>query len=145
MRMGYNYYRTNKRVNSPLTQHFQPNVYTLRAAFETAGNVLYGISNLVGQKREVDDSYKVFGIRYAQYVKAEADYAITHNFDPRNSIAFHAGAGVAVPYGNSTVLPFEKRFYAGGANGVRGWGVRTLGPGSFNSFHISVWRHPSRP
>lgn len=133
MRMGYNYYRTNKRVNSPLTQHFQPNVYTLRAAFETAGNVLYGISNLVGQKREVDDSYKVFGIRYAQYVKAEADYAITHNFDPRNSIAFHAGAGVAVPYGNSTVLPFEKRFYAGGANGVRGWGVRTLGPGSFNS------------
>lgn len=133
MRMGYNLYKTNKHVNTLLTQSFQQNVYTLRAAFETAGNVLYGISNLINQKRETDDSYKVFGIRYSQYVKAEADYALTHNFDTRSSVAFHVGAGVAVPYGNSTVLPFEKRFYAGGANGVRGWGVRTLGPGSFNA------------
>ncbi len=133
MRMGYNFYLTNKRDNTVFSKHFQSNVYTLRAAVETAGNLLYGISNIVGQKREADDSYKVFGIRYAQYVKAEADYSITHNFDTRSSLAFHVGAGVAVPYGNSTVLPFEKRFYAGGANGVRGWGVRTLGPGSFNT------------
>ena len=48
-------------------------------------------------------------------------------------MAFHVGAGIAIPYGNSDVLPFEKRFYSGGANSVRGWGVRTLGPGSFNS------------
>ena len=47
------------------------------------------------------------------------------------------GAGVAVPYGNSDVLPFEKRFYSGGANSVRGWGVRTLGPGSYNRKNIS--------
>lgn len=46
-------------------------------------------------------------------------------------IAWHAGAGVATPYGNSTVIPFEKRFYDGGANGVRGWSVRTLGPGGY--------------
>lgn len=133
MRMGYNMYRTNKRQSTLLSSSFQRNVYTLRAAVETAGNLLYGISNAVRQRRDEGDAYKVFGIRYAQYVKAEADYAITHNFDTRNSIAFHAGVGVAVPYGNSTVLPFEKRFYAGGANGVRGWGVRTLGPGSFNA------------
>lgn len=133
MRMGYNLYRTNKRPTTLLSSSFQRNVYTLRAAVETAGNLLYGISNMVNQKRAAGDAYKVFGIRYAQYFKAEADYAITHNFDTRSSIAFHAGAGVAVPYGNSTVLPFEKRFYAGGANSVRGWGVRTLGPGSFNS------------
>lgn len=133
MRLGYNLYRTNKRPSTLLSSSFQRNVYTLRAAVETAGNLLYGISNMVNQKRAAGDAYKVFGIRYAQYFKAEADYAITHNFDTRQSIAFHAGAGVAVPYGNSTVLPFEKRFYAGGANSVRGWGVRTLGPGSFNA------------
>jgi outer membrane protein assembly factor BamA len=73
------------------------------------------------------------GIRYSQYFKADADYAYTHYLDRRQSIAFHVGAGVAVPYGNSDVLPFEKRFYSGGANSVRGWGVRTLGPGSYNS------------
>lgn len=133
MRMGYNFYYTNKRNTTLNGPTFQRNVYTLRVAAETAGNLLYGISNVINQKRTEGDAYKVFGIRYAQYAKAEADYAITHSFDTRTSIAFHAGAGVAVPYGNSTVLPFEKRFYAGGANGVRGWGVRTLGPGSYNS------------
>ena len=133
MRMGYNFYKTNKLQPGPLANRLQSNVYTIRAAAEMAGNLLYGISKMTGQKHEEDDSYKVFGIRYAQYVKAEADYAFTHYFNPRNSIAFHVGAGIAVPYGNSTVLPFEKRFYAGGANGVRGWGVRTLGPGSFNA------------
>lgn len=80
-----------------------------------------------------NDCNRALGIRYAQYVKADADYAFTHYFDRRQSVAFHIGAGVAVPYGNSDALPFEKRFYSGGANSVRGWGVRTLGPGSFNS------------
>ena len=82
-----------------------------------------------------DNSEKIFGINYSQYAKFDADYSITHNFNPRSSLAFHIGAGVAVPYGNSTVLPFEKRFYAGGANSVRGWGVRTLGPGSFDGLN----------
>lgn len=131
MRMGYSFYHTNKLPASPIATRFQSNVYTLRAAAESAGSLLYGISKMIGQKRD-DDAYKIFGIRYSQYFKADADYSITHNFNPRNSLAFHVGAGVAVPYGNSTALPFEKRFYAGGANSVRGWGVRTLGPGSFD-------------
>lgn len=133
MRMGYSFYKTNKRTGSLLNNGFQQNVYTWRASAETAGNLLYAISKMTGQKHDADDSYKVFGIRYSQYVKAEGDYAFTHYFDSRNSLAIHVGAGIAVPYGNSTVLPFEKRFYAGGANGVRGWGVRSLGPGSFNA------------
>ena len=132
MRMGYTFYKTNRRATNPLTTVFQDNIYTVRASAETAGNLLYGISHLIGQKREEDDSYKVVGTRYSQYVKIDADFALTHYISSRSSIAFHAGLGVAVPYGNSTVLPFEKRFYSGGANSVRGWGVRTLGPGSFN-------------
>lgn len=133
MRMGYSFYKTNKHPGTLLSSSFQRNVYTWRAAAETAGNLLYGLSKLTGQHHEGDDSYKVFGIRYSQYVKAEGDYSLTHYFDSRTSLAVHVGAGVAVPYGNSTVLPFEKRFYAGGANGVRGWGVRSLGPGSFGA------------
>ena len=132
MRMGYTFYKTNRRATNPLTTVFQDNIYTVRASAETAGNLLYGISHLIGQKREEDDSYKVVGTRYSQYVKVDADFALTHYISSRSSIAFHAGLGVAVPYGNSTVLPFEKRFYSGGANSVRGWGVRTLGPGSFS-------------
>lgn len=132
MRMGYTFYKTNKRIVNPLSDIFQDNIYTIRASAEMAGNLLYGMSHLFNQKREADDHYKIFRTRYSQYIKLDGDFALTHYFNQRSSIAFHAGLGVAVPYGNSTVLPFEKRFYSGGANSVRGWGVRTLGPGSFD-------------
>jgi outer membrane protein assembly factor BamA len=138
MRMGYNFYRTNKAEMSVQQMgQFQRNVITIRANAEIAGNVLYGLSHLTGQKPDANGSYRALGIRYAQYVKADADYSYTHYFDNRQSIAFHVGAGIAIPYGNSDALPFEKRFYSGGANSVRGWGVRTLGPGSYSSDSLS--------
>ena len=134
MRMGYNFYRTNKAELSVLQMGtFQRNVFTIRANAETAGNLLYAMSKISRQQADEDGNYKSLGIRYSQYIKADADYAFTHNIDRRQSVAFHVGAGIAIPYGNSDVLPFEKRFYSGGANSVRGWGVRTLGPGSYNS------------
>lgn len=137
MRMGYSYYFTNRRFSSTrlpgMTNYVpQPLIYTVRVNAETAGNLLYGLSWLTGAKKK-DGAYEVFGIQYSQYVKAEGDYAVTRSTrDGRQAIAFHAGVGVGVPYGNSTALPFEKRFYGGGANGVRGWSVRTLGPGCFD-------------
>lgn len=135
MRSGYTFSRTNRRIMSATSarnQPFQRNIFTVRAAGEAAGNLLYALSALTGQKRQ-DGVYKIFGIQYAQYVKGEGGYSIVRNLDRRHSIAFNAAGGIGVPYGNSRVLPFEKRFYGGGANGVRGWGVRTLGPGSYES------------
>lgn len=135
MRAGYSFSRTNRRIlsaTSAKNQPFQKTIYSVRAAGETAGNLLYAISSLSGQKRN-DGVYKIFGIQYAQYVKAEGAYSIVRNITRRHAVAFNAAAGIGVPYGNSRVLPFEKRFYGGGANGVRGWNVRTLGPGSYES------------
>ena len=135
MKMGYSYYLTNKRQPSTSTFQrniLQPRVYTLRASSEIAGNLLYAISSIANQQKD-NGVYKVFGTQYSQYFKGDVDYSINFNLNPRHSFALHAGAGVGVPYGNSKVLPFEKRFYAGGANSVRGWGVRTLGPGTYNS------------
>ena len=135
MKMGYSYYRTNKRQPSTSTFQrniLQPRVYTLRASSEIAGNLLYAISSIAGQEKD-NGVYKVFGTQYSQYFKGDVDYTLNFNLNPRHSFAFHAGVGIGVPYGNSKVLPFEKRFYSGGANSVRGWGVRTLGPGTYNS------------
>ncbi len=134
MRTGYTYYRTNKRIAGTQLRRYslQRSVYSLRASVETAGNLLYAVSSLSKMKRH-NGVYTLFGIQYSQYAKAEFDYSYTRNLNTRHSLSFHAGVGLGVPYGNSRVLPFEKRFYAGGANGVRGWGVRTLGPGSFDS------------
>lgn len=134
MRSGYTYYRTNRRLTSATDRRTvsQPFIYTLRAGGEVAGNLLYAISSLTGQKR-TDGVYKLFGIQYSQYAKAEVDYSLTKNLAYRHTLAFRVGFGIGVPYGNSRVLPFEKRFYAGGANGVRGWSVRTLGPGCYDA------------
>lgn len=135
MRTGYSFYYTNKQNTTGIGNFvYQPNIYTFRAGIETAGNLLFGISRLSKQKKDPNaQAYKIFGIQYSQYVKLNADYSLNHSFDRRNSLVFHIGAGVAIPYGNTTILPFEKRFYAGGANSVRGWSVRTLGPGSYNA------------
>ena len=134
MRLGYTWYHTNRRPASsdPEASEMQTNTFTTRASAETSGAFLYAVSSIIGQHRS-DGAYKIFGIQYAQYLKGEIDYTINHRFTTRNSISFHAGGGIAWPYGNSSMVPFEKRFYAGGANGVRGWSVRTLGPGSYDS------------
>ncbi|MCM1309684.1 MAG: BamA/TamA family outer membrane protein [Bacteroides sp.] len=136
MRMGYSAFLTNKRVETPLPGVKAPAaqrlIWTFRGSAEIAGNLLYAISNIVGQHKS-DGAYKIFGTQYAQYAKAEADYMINRRFTRRTSLAFRVGAGVAVPYGNSSMVPFEKRYYAGGANSVRGWGVRTLGPGRYDA------------
>ncbi|MCM1474727.1 MAG: BamA/TamA family outer membrane protein [Muribaculaceae bacterium] len=132
MRLGYSFYYTNKRTAAPWQRNTQTNFYTIRANIETAGNLLYAINSIFTRHHDPrHNPYKIFGIHYSQYVKGEADLGFLHIFDQRNSMAFHVGFGIGFPYGNSTILPFEKRFYGGGANGVRGWDVRTLGPGSF--------------
>ena len=134
MRLGYTYSMTNRRIPTSERNSFsiQPSVTTFRWSAEMAGNVLYAISKMIGQKKN-DGAYKVFGIQYAQYVKAEADYSYTRFLTNRQAIAVHGGAGIAYPYGNSSMVPFEKRFYAGGSNGVRGWSARTLGPGAYDA------------
>ncbi|MDE7437107.1 MAG: BamA/TamA family outer membrane protein [Muribaculaceae bacterium] len=132
MMMAYSFYHTNKRASTPWNHTFQDNIYTVRVNAEVAGNLLFAISSLVNHRSNFHEQpYKVFGIHYSQYAKVDGDFSYLHLFNPRNSIACHVGAGVGVPYGNSSIMPFEKRFYGGGANGVRGWDVRTLGPGRF--------------
>lgn len=132
MRLGYTFYHTNKRTTPPWQKNTQRDIYTIRARAEIAGNLLFAISSIFDHRSNFhQDPYSIFGIHYAQYFKVDSDFGYTHIFDDRQSLATHIGMGVGVPYGNSAMLPFEKRFYGGGANGVRGWGVRTLGPGSF--------------
>ena len=132
MRMGWRWYHSNKREATPWQRSIQRDIYNVRVNAEIAGNLLFAISSIFAHRSNFhEDPYKIFGIHYSQYFKLEIDYALLHRFDDRNSVAFRVGGGVGVPYGNSEMLPFEKRFYGGGANGVRGWDVRTLGPGAY--------------
>ena len=99
---------------------------------ETAGNVLYGASHLF-QKLPEDGTYKIGNVAYSQYVKADLNFTYNQVITEKHRLAYHAAVGVAVPYGNSQSIPYEKRYFAGGSNHVRGWTARTLGPGGYHS------------
>lgn len=103
----------------------------LRFNVETAGNMLNALSGGLRFSRNSSGQHTLFGIAYAQYAKFDFDYTHLITFDEHNSLALHTDFGIAYPYGNSNVLPFEKRYFSGGANSVRGWSVRELGPGSY--------------
>lgn len=130
VRTGYTY--TYNSAGQALTNNtLIGNSYSIRVNVESAGNILYGLAKLTGMKKNEAGEYTLLNIPFAQYVKGDFDYAKNIVIDNRNSLAFHVGGGIAVPYGNASVVPFEKRYFSGGANSVRGWSVRELGPGSY--------------
>jgi outer membrane protein assembly factor BamA len=129
-RMGYSYtFNSLGRTNTNNT--VAANSYSVHLNLESAGNLLYLISKMINLQKNTDGEYSIFNIRYAQYLKGDIDYVRSMQLDHRNTLAFHAAFGIAVPYGNAKTIPFEKQYFSGGANSVRGWGVRELGPGSF--------------
>lgn len=113
------------------------NTYSLRVAVELAGNMLYSLSTLFRADKNSNGRYALFGINYSQFVKGDFDFARSLIIDERNSVAFHIGAGIGYPYGNAKELPFERRYFAGGANNNRGWSVRSLGPGSMSTRNMT--------
>ncbi|MDE5676574.1 BamA/TamA family outer membrane protein [Phocaeicola sp.] len=130
VRTGYSF--TYNSAGNGMMRTPTKNSYSVRVNIEEAGNLLYAASKLVHPHPKDGGNYVLANIPFAQYVKADFDYAKNYMIDPRNSFVFHLGVGVAYPYGNSKMLPFEKRYFSGGANSVRGWSVRSLGPGVYN-------------
>ena len=102
----------------------------MRSHTEIAGNIISIINSISGTRSE-EGYYQLFNNRYAQYVKSDIDFRFYHYINPTSYIAYRGFAGVGVPYGNSDVLPFVKKYFSGGSNGIRAWQVRSLGPGSF--------------
>lgn len=103
--------------------------FSLRA--ETAGNALYGLSKIAKLPQNDEGNYLIFKIPFSQYAKGDASFTFHGIINPKHHLLFHTGLGIAVPFLNADVLPFEKRYFGGGSNSVRGWQARRLGPGEF--------------
>ena len=129
VRMGYNF--TYNSAGNTMMRTPTKSSYSLRVNVEEAGNLMYAASKLAHSTPKGDKGFVLANIPFAQYIKGDFDFAKNFMIDPRNSFVFHIGVGVAYPYGNSRALPFEKRYFSGGANSVRGWSVRSLGPGGY--------------
>ena len=94
-----------------------------------AGNILNGIYSLAG--RDYYETKKILGVPFAQFVKGTAELRYTYGIDRNQSLALRAGVGAIYSYGNMTVAPYSEQFYVGGANSIRAFTVRSIGPGRF--------------
>ncbi len=101
----------------------------LRLQLDASGNVL----SLFNKAMRRDDygSRLIWNTPYSQYIRSELTLGKTFVFgrNDRQALATRIMGGVGYAYGNSSALPFEKQFYSGGANSMRGWQARALGPG----------------
>jgi len=105
----------------------------LRVNFESSGNLLYGLDNLFNSNKSDEGFYQFLGVRYAQFLRMNFDYRHYYYLRERSSsIVFRIIMGIAIPYGNSNEIPYEKGYYGGGANDMRGWEYRMLGPGAYS-------------
>ncbi|MGM0496711.1 MAG: BamA/TamA family outer membrane protein [Bacteroidota bacterium] len=99
---------------------------------ELGGNILTA-ANEIANSTKVDGDYQLFGIRYAQFAKLDLDFRYYDVINESNRLVYRVFMGGGFPYGNSNVLPFVKQYFSGGANSIRAWNVRSLGPGSYST------------
>ncbi len=123
--MRYSYIFNNQEINKI------KNFFYFRGNFEASGNLIHVLLNATGSQKNQDGYQTIFGIRYSQYVKTSLDFRYYIPVNNNHKVALRYYMGVAVPYGNSIDIPFEKGFYGGGANDMRAWQLRYLGPGSY--------------
>lgn len=121
----------NVSYNSQRGKQTAGNVLNWRLGFSEAGNLLDAACKFLGARKDTASIYRIFNIRFAQYVKGDFDISYNQEITKDNHLVYHLALGVACPLGNAEIIPFEERYYAGGANGVRGWSSYTLGPGSY--------------
>jgi hypothetical protein len=121
---NYSFIYNNQKIQKSRDYWF------FRFNVESSGNLLAAVSNVSGLKKE-DGSYNIFGQPFAQYFRADIDLRYNVILNEASSIVYRGFLGIGIPYGNSKAIPFEKQYFGGGANGIRAWQVRSLGPGSF--------------
>ncbi len=102
-----------------------------RTNLEVGGNIFSAIANLTDLERE-NGTYNILGNPFAQFVRSDIDFRYYWKLSQDNTLVGRFFAGAGIPYGNSEALPFEKKYFSGGANSIRAWQVRSLGPGSFH-------------
>ena len=101
-----------------------------RLQLDASGNVL----SLFNKAMKSDEygSRLIWNTPYSQYIRTELTLGRTFVFGKNGgqALAIRLLGGVGYAYGNSSTIPFEKQFYSGGANSMRGWQARSLGPGN---------------
>ena len=108
------------------------NPFVWETTLTESGNILTLGYMAAGNKWE-EKGKQLFGNPYAQFVKLETDVSKTWTLSHKAQLVAHANAGVIYTYGNSISAPYSEQFYVGGANSIRAFAVRSIGPGSYTT------------
>ena len=106
------------------------NTMRLELSVKESGNIVSGVNMLLGNKFN-DEGKKMFSATYSQFLKLTADLKNKFKLTDKSLIATRLYAGVLWSYGNSSVAPYSELFYAGGANDIRAFAARSIGPGRY--------------
>ena len=98
----------------------------LQLSLGTSGNLL----DLIKSRSDGERPYTIIGNVYSQFIKVSADFRFYTN-TTKKGLVFRLYSGAGFSYLNSTVMPYIEQFYSGGANSVRAFAARSLGPGSY--------------
>lgn len=104
----------------------------VQATLSEAGNLL-SLGNMAFGNRWRKRGKELFKNPYAQFFKAEVEYRKTWQLTEKSQLVGHAAGGVIWSYGNSTAAPYVEQFYVGGANSIRAFNIRSIGPGSYTA------------
>ncbi len=123
----YSFIFNNQKINK------SNDFWFMRLNAEASGNLLGLIKSISGAPKTEDGTYEFLRQPFAQYIRTDIDVRYNYKFNNIASMVYRGFFGIGIPYGNSKAIPFEKQYFSGGANGIRAWQVRTLGPGSYAS------------
>lgn len=104
----------------------------VKVNISSSGNILRGLYDLTGQKKDTAGRYLIFNTPFAQFVKMDIDYRLYIPVRAKSRVVYRTAIGIGKPLQNLNVLPYEQSFFSGGPNGVRAWRARTLGPGGYS-------------
>ncbi len=104
-----------------------------RFNIESAGNLVNFVTRDQFNREENADPYELFNVPYFQYLRSDVDFRYYNVIDRQNRFVYRLFIGAGYPYGNSTTMPYEKKYFSGGPNSIRAWSTRDLGPGSDTS------------
>lgn len=122
MTFGYTYNNQRKNLGR--------NATNIRFNLETAGNLIDAVERTFYSRPKDDKPAKIFGLEYAQYFRTDLSVSRKIMVGEKTSLVGRIYGGVAMAYGNSYSVPFDRQFYCGGSNGMRGWAPRMLGQGT---------------
>lgn len=125
-------YSFSKTTKSNLSDN---NFYVFRTKLEAAGNILSLFATASKTLDSQNSGKTIFGLQYSQYFKTELEYIKHWDLSKEKVFAIRGFFGIAIPYGNSSSVPFSRSYFAGGSNDIRAWQPYSLGPGSSNSIN----------